>query len=227
MNFFSNVSGKFLTTSNMVLLFIVIFTIFIIPFFPIEWHRVLFSICFTLIFLLSAFALSKYRSRIIYFAIAVIVINLFSSLLNLYIFNTVSYLIMVLFFVLMVILLILQIVRAKNITFQVIIASIIGYLMLGLSFSVLIGFVYEIDSSAYSFQHIVERMDTTFFITSNYIYYGFVTLTTLGYGDIIPLTPETKSLAIFISITGQMYIAIVIATLVSKYLKQKSSSKDK
>ena len=37
------------------------------------------------------------------------------------------------------------------------------------------------------------------------------------------LTPAAKSLAIFTSITGQMYIAIIIAALVSKYLGQKSS----
>ena len=57
----------------------------------------------------------------------------------------------------------------------------------------------------------------------SYIYYAFVTLTTLGYGDVIPKTPGTKSLAIFIAVVGQFYIAIIIATLVSKYLNQKRS----
>jgi voltage-gated potassium channel Kch len=63
-------------------------------------------------------------------------------------------------------------------------------------------------------------MDPTLSYVSNYIYFGFVTLTTLGYGDVVPLTPAAKSLAIFTSITGQMYVAIIIAALVSKYLSQ-------
>jgi voltage-gated potassium channel Kch len=52
---------------------------------------------------------------------------------------------------------------------------------------------------------------------SKFIYYTFVTFTTLGYGDIVPQTPVARSLAILISITGQIYIAIIIALLVGKF----------
>jgi voltage-gated potassium channel len=67
-------------------------------------------------------------------------------------------------------------------------------------------------------------MDPAINYVSNYVYFGFVTLSTLGYGDVVPLTPAARSLSIFISITGQMYIAIIIATLVSKYLGQRNSA---
>jgi voltage-gated potassium channel Kch len=100
--------------------------------------------------------------------------------------------------------------------------SINGYLMLGMSFSILIGLTCAIDSTSFSFSHLKEGLDTSVSYVSSYFYYGFVTLTTLGYGDVVPLTPAARSLSIFTSITGQMYVAIIIALIVSKYLSQKS-----
>jgi hypothetical protein len=52
----------------------------------------------------------------------------------------------------------------------------------------------------------------------DYLYFSFVTLTTLGYGDITPVSAFAKSLTIFIAITGQLYLTILIAMLVGKYL---------
>ena len=220
MNIFSNVSGKFLTASNSLLLLLVVFTIFIIPFFPVELHRIFYSICFTFIFLLSALALSKDRSRVFQIALIVITVEWLSQLLNLSILITISSLTNIVFFDLIVILFILQIARAKTVTPRVIMESINGYLMLGMSFSILIALICMIDPNAFSFKHLSETMDPTLSYVSNYIYFGFVTLSTLGYGDIVPLTPAARSLAIFTSITGQMYVAIIIAALVSKYLSQ-------
>jgi voltage-gated potassium channel Kch len=119
---------------------------------------------------------------------------------------------------------ILQIARAKTVTPQVVMESINGYLLLGMSFSILIALVSIIDPNAFSFKHLAGQMNPSISYVSNYIYFGFVTLSTLGYGDVVPITPAAKSLAIFTSISGQMYVAIIIAALVSKYLGQKSSN---
>jgi voltage-gated potassium channel Kch len=224
MNIFSNVSGKFLATSNSILLLLVVFTIFIIPFFPIEVHRILYSFCFTFIFLLSALALSKDRSKVFNFAVTVVIIEWLAELLKLSLLSTLSFIANIVFFDLIVILFILQIARAKTVTPQVIMESINGYLMLGMSFSILIALVCVIDPNAFNFKHLSETMDPAISYVSNYIYFGFVTLSTLGYGDVVPLTPAARSLAIFTSITGQMYIAIIIAALVSKYLGHSNKS---
>lgn len=224
MSIFSNISNKFLTISNSILLLLVVFTIFILPFFPIEWHRILYSVCFTVVFLSSALVLSKERAKVLNIAIVVILIQWFSEFLNLNILNTASNLANIIFFDLIVVLFILQIARAKTVTPKVIMESINGYLLLGISFATLIDLACLIDPNAFSFKHLSETMDPAISYVSNYIYFGFVTLSTLGYGDVVPLTPAAKSLAIFTSITGQMYVAIIIAALVSKYLSQKSSN---
>ena len=222
MNFFSEIATKSSTTSNSFLLLLVIFTIFIVPFFPIELHRLLYVISITIIFLLSAIALNDYQPKIFYATVLVIIIEWLAEILNLSLFSKISFLANILFFDLLVLLFILQIAKAKTVTFRVIMESINGYLMLGLSFSILIGLVCAIDPSSFSFKHLTEEINPAYSYFSNYTYYGFVTLTTLGYGDVVPLTPAARSLSILISITGQMYVAIIIAALVSKYLGQRS-----
>src|SRR5215831_14947514 len=49
------------------------------------------------------------------------------------------------------------------------------------------------------------------------IYYSFVTLTTLGYGDIAPRSEVARGLAIMEAVAGQLYLAVMIARLVSLY----------
>ncbi|MEM1322946.1 MAG: potassium channel family protein [Bacteroidota bacterium] len=52
----------------------------------------------------------------------------------------------------------------------------------------------------------------------HYAYFSFVTLTSLGYGDIVPTNEAAQSLSLFIGIVGQFYFTIIIAILVGKYL---------
>lgn len=50
----------------------------------------------------------------------------------------------------------------------------------------------------------------------NFVYFSFVTLTTLGYGDMLPVTRMAKSLVIIEAITGVMFVAILVSTLVGR-----------
>ena len=50
-----------------------------------------------------------------------------------------------------------------------------------------------------------------------WVYYSFVTLTTLGYGDILPISPAARALAYAEAIFGVFYMAIVVAMVVSAY----------
>ena len=50
--------------------------------------------------------------------------------------------------------------------------------------------------------------------TPELLYFSFVTLTTVGYGDIVPATPAARSLAILEMLAGQLYLASLVARLV-------------
>ena len=52
-------------------------------------------------------------------------------------------------------------------------------------------------------------------------YYSFVTLTTMGYGDIMPVHPLARALAVLEALTGQLYLTILLARLVSLELRSR------
>jgi hypothetical protein len=54
-------------------------------------------------------------------------------------------------------------------------------------------------------------------------YFSFITLTTTGYGDITPVHPLARTLAIFEALAGQLYLVITLARLVSLALMEKKA----
>jgi hypothetical protein len=71
-------------------------------------------------------------------------------------------------------------------------------------------------SSAQNLDHMINWSDLMFF--------SFVTLTTLGYGDITPVTSAARSLAVIEAVFGVLYNAILIARLVGLYRPPTSSA---
>lgn len=59
-----------------------------------------------------------------------------------------------------------------------------------------------------------------------YTYYSFITLTSTGYGDITPLHPYARSLAAVEAITGQLYLAVLIARLVGLEMEWREEQRD-
>jgi hypothetical protein len=86
--------------------------------------------------------------------------------------------------------------------------AIVVYLLVGILWS---RFYYAAELMIPGAFHSPDGITT---ITS-YVYFSFVTLATIGYGDISPIHPVVRNLAVLEAITGQMYIAILIAWLVS------------
>ena len=60
----------------------------------------------------------------------------------------------------------------------------------------------------------------------DFIYFSFVTLTTLGYGDMSPVAPLAKTLAWFEAVVGQLFLAVTIARLVSLEISHKENPPD-
>jgi hypothetical protein len=56
------------------------------------------------------------------------------------------------------------------------------------------------------------------------VFYSFVTLTSLGYGDIVPVSAQARSLSILETVSGVMYVAVLIARLVGLYSVAKSQA---
>lgn len=107
----------------------------------------------------------------------------------------------------------------QDITLDFIFGAISGYLILGLigSFmSVFIDFFYP-----NSFAFVSSAADF-----QDHIYFNFVTLTTLGYGDVLPITEQGQMHAVLVAIVGQLYLTITIAMIVGRYLMSVGQKKD-
>lgn len=90
--------------------------------------------------------------------------------------------------------------------------SIIVYLLAGLIWGFSYIALYNISPESFTFKNNVG-MNTD--LTWDFIYFSFTTLTTLGYGDILPNTPFPMSLAVIEGLIGQLYPVILIGRLVS------------
>lgn len=63
-------------------------------------------------------------------------------------------------------------------------------------------------------------------LVGEFLYFSMVTLTTLGYGDMAPVSPPARMLATLEAVTGQLYVAIIIARLVGLQINQKRSESE-
>lgn len=206
---------------NALLLLLVLFPIFIIPSLPKHYTAYLYPPFFTGIFLCAAFSIMNHRRIVVFFAALLTLIFWIAYIGG---WNEGKLLIrslQILFFFYMVIALVREISSTATVTKTVMIDAITAYLLLGFGFSLLVTVVSQLIPGAYS---IVQTGNAKDFdpIRQN-IYYAFVTFTTTGYGDILPVAPIAKSLAILISISGQLYIAIIMALLVGKFASVRDS----
>jgi len=201
-----------ITLGNIFLLIFTFALIFLTPIFPEATHRIVKNILFSAIFFLAILSLKgKIKKRILIIAIIAFVTEWIAELFNLTVLRYISSFTNVIFFQIIVIRLIFQIARSKEVNAGVILESVNAYLLLGLMFTMLVAIVHLYNSESFNF---IESKDVNF---QHYIYYTFVTISTLGYGDVTPQGDIGKSLAILISVSGQLYIAIIIAMLVGKF----------
>jgi len=110
--------------------------------------------------------------------------------------------------------------RAPSVTAEVLCASISAYLMLGLMWTLAYWLVDRLTpGGAFSFNTNAGTRSMNGFTG---FYFSFVTLSTVGYGDITPVSRIARWLAAMEAMTGLLYVAVLIARLVSLYSAPKS-----
>ncbi|MDO5970967.1 ion channel [Flavivirga aquimarina] len=172
---------------------------------------------YTLVILSSALIASKKRAKLITYIIG------FLTLLAIWLefSNTNSRSILIcrlvfsfLLFACFCIILIRQLLKIKKVNLQFILGPLLGFLYLGIIGGILFEAIHYFDSN--SFQLIEGFSGYSFY------YFSFISITTVGYGDITPVTTSAQSLTLVMNIIGQFYLAIVIGVFVGKYINVKS-----
>ncbi len=120
------------------------------------------------------------------------------------------------FFVYVTVITLSYVLKDQRVTADTLYGAICVYILLGITWSFFCVVVEAVFPGAFSF--VPENHVNNFLDWSDFIYYSFVTLTTLGYGDITPITQTSRNLAFLEAVCGQVYLAIIVARLVAMYI---------
>ena len=106
--------------------------------------------------------------------------------------------------------------RATRVDAEHVYAALSAYLLAGMLLGLFYWSLEQMDPSSFGLGAEFSRMSA--------IYFSFVTLATLGYGDIAPRTDVARGLAILEGVGGQLFLAVLIARLVSLYVRGKNGA---
>jgi voltage-gated potassium channel len=124
----------------------------------------------------------------------------------------VNRIVFVLFYILVAINLLVGIIKNKVVDSDIIFSAVAVYLLFGFCGAVLAAVINFFNPLSFSLESTYSSQ------FHQYLYFSFVTITTTGYGDILPISPLARTLAIFLAIFGQIYLTVIIGILIGKYL---------
>ncbi|SRR5579885_155507 len=119
--------------------------------------------------------------------------------------------------------LIRQLFSVRRVTLDTISAALCAYFLLAIAWGFMFAFVEIRHPGSFSAELFVDHGaggPTMIAALHSFIYYSFVCLTTTGYGDIAPKSEIARTLSVLESVIGQMYLAILVARLVSLEVAQ-------
>jgi hypothetical protein len=105
----------------------------------------------------------------------------------------------------------------RRVDFNTIAASLCIYLLLGIIWALAYSSLDALDSRAFKFTADSTSKPSLQIGTGTsmaVLYFSFTTLTTLGYGDIIPVSPLARGLAMIEAVVGQLFLAVLVSRLV-------------
>ena len=111
--------------------------------------------------------------------------------------------------------------RTRRLTVDGVFATIVAYLLVAVLFAQLYAVVAELDPQSFNVTAAATARPA-YQVQNDLLYFSFVTLATLGYGDVLPLAPVARTLATFEAVVGQFYVAVLVAVFVGMYSAQRN-----
>lgn len=127
----------------------------------------------------------------------------------------------ILFLIYLIVIILKFIFNSQEVTRNVICAAIVVYLFLGLTWSFFYTIFETLQPGSFSMAQSQSKESLM-----DFAYYSFVTLTTLGYGDITPLSTKVKVLSMLEAVIGQIYLVVLVARLVGLHIAHSSREKN-
>lgn len=131
---------------------------------------------------------------------------------------------MTVFLLFTIVTILLDLIDQRQITRDTLVGTFCGYVLLGVTWTELYCWIELVAPNSFNVAS-VTGMDASVEVRWNHLqYFSFVTLSTLGYGDVLPTTPLTRIMACLEAMCGQFYLAVLVAGLVSVRVSQLGST---
>jgi hypothetical protein len=218
---FENHIQKLRADRFLVLLILLLLLLVLTPFLDqFVQMRILMDIFLTTIFILIIYTIRLKRLQVI--IASILVLPLIIATWSTYFFEirTISLLTRIfgaLFFAYAAINILRIIARSEKVTRETIFAAIVAYLLIALMWAFLYMILELVSPGSFSFPDWGSRREAM-----RYQYLSFVTITTLGYGDITPLTDKASALVTMEAVVGQIYMVVLVAWLVGMHVSRRS-----
>lgn len=119
------------------------------------------------------------------------------------------------------VLLLVEVFKYDCVTIDTISGALCAYLLLGLTFATVYAFIDIVQPG--SFLSTASSEPITLTSELDRIYFSYITLLTVGYGDIVPLSHFAKLSAVIEGFLGQVYLVVMIARLVGMHVSQRAN----
>ena len=127
------------------------------------------------------------------------------------------------FFVLVAVKIIRSIFAARELSWDSVFGAICGYLLLGIAWGLTYAMIHSANPESFRLGDAIRpHVAQADYSRNVFIYYSFVTLTTVGYGDVTPVSIPARTMSWVEAVTGQLYLAVLIAGLISALVANKA-----
>lgn len=186
------------------------------------YARSIVDLCITAVFVAAIIVISSTRKHLIIGVVLMLPTLVLTWGIKFYHVETLEFISVigsVFFFSYIAGLILADILRAKMVTLDIIAAGISVYLFFGNICGFIYAIIGRIDPSAFNIPATTANyLGNNLSEVNSAMYFSFVTLTTLGYGDITPVNNFARSLAFLEAAMGQIYLTVLIASLVGIHI---------
>ena len=218
---FNNHIQKLRNTRFLLLLILILFMLVLPPFLDqFIQTRILLDIFLTVIFLLIIYTIRLKKSQTIIaliFVLPLIVTTWSAYLVEIKTFSMLTRIFGAFFFAYAAINILRIIVKSEKVTKETIFAAVVAYLLIALMWAFLYMILERVSPGSFSFAD-----KGLWGETMRFEYLSFVTITTLGYGDITPLTDQASAMVMMEAVIGQIYLVVLVAWLVGMHVSRRS-----
>jgi voltage-gated potassium channel len=109
--------------------------------------------------------------------------------------------------------------KSSRVTLDTIFAAVVAYFLISIIFSTVYSVVYSFNPAAFnlSFANIVTEPHL---LMTEMVYFSLSTIVGVGFGDILPLLPFPRMMAVVEAVMGHFYMAVLISWLVGRFISE-------